>query len=123
MSTEDLEDTIKYWFNAFGEKQKEVKLITETLKKFTDNQGQCIFEEWLARVCPSGDCSSVHNQWLDSYEYSDFVEEYKPVLDLLGGSISGNCKTYHKGTMKEMSIYDDMDGMLTCDKCGVGVKN
>lgn len=35
----------------------------------------------------------------------------------------GNCKVCHKGTMKEMSIYDDMDGMLTCDKCGMRVKN
>lgn len=34
-----------------------------------------------------------------------------------------NCPSCHKGTMKEMSIYDDMDGMLTCDNCGVRVKN
>lgn len=33
------------------------------------------------------------------------------------------CETCHKGTMREMSIYDDMDGMLTCDKCGVRTKN
>jgi hypothetical protein len=37
--------------------------------------------------------------------------------------LSGNCKKYHKGTMKEMSIYDDMDGMLTYHKCGVRAKN
>lgn len=35
----------------------------------------------------------------------------------------GDCPTCHKGTMKEMSIYDDMDGVLTCNKCGVRVKN
>lgn len=35
----------------------------------------------------------------------------------------GNCTNCKQGTMKEMSIYDDMDGMLTCDKCGVRVKN
>ena len=123
MSTEDLEDTIKYWFNAFGNKQKEVKQIIEVLKNFTDNQEQCVFEDWLNRVCPSGDCSSVHSQWLESYEYSDYAEDYKSLLDLIEESVMGNCKACHKGTMKEMSIYDDMDGMLTCDKCGVRVKN
>lgn len=35
----------------------------------------------------------------------------------------GNCPNCKQGTMKELSIYDDMDGMLTCDKCGVRVKN
>ena len=35
----------------------------------------------------------------------------------------GNCPNCKQGTMKEMSIYDDMDGMLTCDKCGVRVSS
>lgn len=35
----------------------------------------------------------------------------------------GNCPSCKQGTIKELSIYDDMDGMLTCDKCGVRVKN
>jgi hypothetical protein len=50
-------------------------------------------------------------------------EEHKSLLDLVEESINGNCEVCHKGTMKEMSIYDDMDGMLTCDKCGVRIKN
>lgn len=58
----------------------------------------------------------------------DFKTEISPkelvyaVLGLVDELFSGNCKSCHKGTMKEMSIYDDMDGMLTCDQCGVRVK-
>lgn len=54
---------------------------------------------------------------------SSLLEEYKPLLELSEAAPQGNCKSCHKGTMKEMSIYDDMDGMLTCDRCGVRVKN
>lgn len=55
----------------------------------------------------------------------DFKTEISPkelvyaVLGLVDDLFSGNCKTCNKGTMKEMSIYDDMDGVLTCNKCGV----
>jgi hypothetical protein len=33
------------------------------------------FERWLSRTRPSGDATSVHNQWLDSYERMDYIEE------------------------------------------------
>lgn len=33
------------------------------------------------------------------------------------------CSSCNAGTMKETSLYDDWEGMLTCDKCGVRVKN
>lgn len=46
----------------------------------------------------------------------------KSRLTILSGK-KGNCPNCKQGTMKELSIYDDMDGMLTCDKCGVRVKN
>lgn len=72
------------------------------------NYEQRIFEEWYRLNAPSGDCESVHRQWLESSEYKDFC------LKL--------CPSCCEGTIKEMSIYDDMDGMLTCDKCGVRVK-
>ena len=32
---------------------------------------QAIFEDWLARNCPSGDVDSVHRQWEASGEYAD----------------------------------------------------
>lgn len=35
----------------------------------------------------------------------------------------GKCPNCKQGTMKEMTIYDDIDGMLTCDKCGMRAKN
>ena len=59
----------------------------------------------------------------------DFKTEVSPkelvyaVLGLVDELFSGNCKACRKGTMKEMSIYDDMDGMLTCNNCGVRVRN
>lgn len=40
-----------------------------------DDAEQKAFEEWFYRVCPSGDCESVHDQWLQSYDYLDFLEE------------------------------------------------
>lgn len=42
-----------------------------------DNDKQKAFESWFYRVCPSGDCDSVHAQWLDSSDYEDFITEYE----------------------------------------------
>jgi cell fate regulator YaaT (PSP1 superfamily) len=33
------------------------------------------------------------------------------------------CRSCWLGELKELSIYDDRDGMLTCDSCGVRVNN
>lgn len=65
----------------------------------------------------NGEYSPVSSQELREIEAA--IKEYYEYR----GKHEGNCPTCHKGTMKEMSIYDDMDGMLTCDKCGVRVKN
>jgi len=35
---------------------------------------------------------------------------------------SNTCQSCKQGTMKEMSIYDDWEGILTCDKCGLRTK-
>lgn len=35
---------------------------------------QAAFEKWLIRNCPSGDCESVHAQWLESSDYEDLLE-------------------------------------------------
>lgn len=32
---------------------------------------QAAFEDWITRVCPGGDCSSVVDQWLASSDYAD----------------------------------------------------
>ena len=94
MSTEDLEDTVKYWFNACAEKQKEINKLIEMLN---------LAEDYIS-------CNKDEKDFLNAlYEYR--------------GDNEGNCPSCKQGTMKEMSIYDDMDGMLTCDKCGVRVKN
>lgn len=31
----------------------------------------------------------------------------------------GSCPNCRQGSLKELSIYDDWEGMLTCDKCGL----
>lgn len=80
-----------------------------------ENEEQRVLEEWLYKYTPSGDCEQVHNQWLESSEYEDFCIELEEQTN--------KCTSCKIGTMKEMSIYDDMDGMLTCDKCGVRGKN
>ncbi len=38
---------------------------------------QSVFEEWLTRVCPSGDATEVQNQWLASSEYEDWASQIK----------------------------------------------
>lgn len=40
---------------------------------------QAAFEEWIARVCPSGDCESVQRQWEESSEYLDLYAAPQPV--------------------------------------------
>jgi hypothetical protein len=35
---------------------------------------QAVFDNWLARVCPSGEVEQVHSQWLASDDYLDFLE-------------------------------------------------
>jgi hypothetical protein len=35
---------------------------------------QSAFEDWLSRVCPSGDVEQVQAQWLESSDYLDFLE-------------------------------------------------
>lgn len=59
---------------------------------------------------------------LDTFSEVSPKELVYAVLGLVDELFSGNCKSCHKGTMKEMSIYDDWEGMLTCDKCGVRTK-
>ena len=80
-----------------------------------ENKEQSAFENWYRNHNPYGDCEQVHTQWLESSEYEDFCIELEYQ--------NNKCNSCKIGTMKEMSIYDDMDGMLTCDKCGVRVKN
>lgn len=58
--------------------------------------------------------------WVESSGLEDLNEILRPIT--ARRNRGSKCKICHKGTMKEMSIYDDMDGMLTCDKCGVRVK-
>lgn len=33
------------------------------------------FEDWLARVCPSGDCEAVQRQWEESSDYADLHDD------------------------------------------------
>ena len=40
-----------------------------------DDAEQAAFEDWLVRVCPSGDADSVHAQWLESSDYEDFCDQ------------------------------------------------
>jgi len=40
---------------------------------------QAAFEKWLSDKCPSGDVESVQWQWLQSYEYAEFLDEQEPV--------------------------------------------
>lgn len=39
------------------------------------NEEQAAFERWLSRTCPSGDATSVQEQWLASSDYADLCDE------------------------------------------------
>lgn len=47
------------------------------LKSLVENAESSVFEDWLARVCPSGDASAVQYDWLNSSDYADFREDWK----------------------------------------------
>lgn len=76
-----------------------------------ENKEQITFENWYRNHNPYGDCEQVHSQWLESSDYEDFCIETEDQAN--------QCTSCNIGVMKELSIYDDWDGMLTCDKCGV----
>jgi hypothetical protein len=83
--------------------------------KLTQQEKETIYNKYMQFV--SNICDD-----LDTFSEVSPKELVYAVLGLVDDMFSGKCKTCHKGTMREMSIYDDMDGMLTCDKCGVRVK-
>lgn len=62
----------------------DLNYFKQQLKKFVDNEEQFVFEHWMRRTDPHGDCDMVHSQWLDSADYSDFVSQFKPLFDLIG---------------------------------------
>jgi hypothetical protein len=46
-----------------------------SLKKRAKEVEQAAFEIWLARVRPGGDVESVQQQWEDSSDYADLMED------------------------------------------------
>ncbi|NBB11788.1 hypothetical protein [Pseudomonas sp. SLFW] len=50
--------------------------LLEALKIIVNNAEQRVFEDWLVRMAPSGDCDSVQSQWLESSDYDDFASEW-----------------------------------------------
>ncbi|WP_155419282.1 hypothetical protein [Chromobacterium subtsugae] len=40
----------------------------------TEDEIQAVFESWLHRVSPSGDCESVQNQFESSNDYLELFE-------------------------------------------------
>lgn len=55
----------------------------QQVKKFLDNEEQFVFEHWMRRIDPHGDCDMVHRQWLESADYSDFIEQFNVLFDLI----------------------------------------
>lgn len=53
------------------------------LQKIVSSAEQAAFEDWLSKVCPSGDAESVHRQWQESFSFLDFAEEWKSARDAI----------------------------------------
>ena len=83
--------------------------------KFTQEDKEIIYNRYMDFINKLSDD-------LDTFSEISPKELVYSVLALVE-DMSSKCSSCKVGTMKEMSIYDDMDGMLTCDKCGARVKN
>lgn len=92
-----LDSVVEYWFNSNKNLNKEMNLLKQIVG---------VAEDYI------GDDSKEK----DSIDFWNTLYKYR-------GDNEGDCPNCKQGTVKELSIYDDMDGMLTCDKCGVRVKN
>lgn len=62
---------------------KELSFVVET-------EEQSHFEQWLARVTPSGDCESVQAQWLDSSDFEDFCDIWSGPIAALNKARGNN---------------------------------
>lgn len=113
-----------------------IKKLGEYLARVLDEDQWKTAEDLLNKIdnkLTQQDKEEVYNKYMEFVDkISDDLDTFSEVspkelvyavLGLVDELFSGNCKTCHKGTMKEMSIYDDMDGMLTYDKCGVRAEN
>lgn len=83
--------------------------------KLTQQDKETIYNKYMEFV------DKISND-LDTFSEVSPKELVYAVLGLVDELFSGDCKSCNQGNLKELSIYDDMDGMLTCDKCGVRVK-
>ncbi|WP_457967679.1 hypothetical protein M1D68_16075 [Pseudomonas sp. R4-84] len=57
--------------------------LLAALKYVTENEEQRVFEAWLQRTTPSGDCDSVHSQWLESSDYEDFCSAWEKQISAI----------------------------------------
>lgn len=58
-------------------------VLLAALKSAADNEEQRVFEAWLQRTTPSGDCDLVHSQWLESSDYEDFCSAWEKQLSAI----------------------------------------
>lgn len=87
--------------------------------KFTQEQKETIFNNYMSFV----------NSLADDLDFKTDISPKEIVYAVLGlveyelnSPPQGNCSSCNQGDIKEMSIYDDWEGMLTCNQCGVRVK-
>lgn len=57
--------------------------MLEALEWLIDNGKQSSFEIWTANMCPSGDVDSIHDQWLESSEYAEFLDMHSDKIALI----------------------------------------
>ena len=87
--------------------------------KLTQQQKETIFNNYMMlvdKLAEHIDHKSEISPKEIVYSVLALVEDQLSVWD------KGNCPACQQGNLKELSIYDDWEGMLTCDKCGARVK-
>lgn len=69
--------------------------LIKNLKQYLKDEEDRLCDAWYKKTCPSGDVDQVQNQWLDSYDYEEFVEDTNPLYNLVqyleGESYSSSC--------------------------------
>lgn len=115
--TQQDKETTEQFIDPFNSDYWDIPLIgvapdgTETRVKINDKSGKSVVWGWSI--------------WRRKGAYRTLGISVEETVNVRNWKFykEWNCPVCHKGTMKELSIYDDTDGMLTCDKCGVRVKN
>lgn len=57
--------------------------LLRVMRLLVDNAQSCVFEDWLAGACPSGDADDVQRQFEASDEYGEFCADWQGPINAI----------------------------------------